>query len=636
MESVKSFLSRIDPFGVPFSFKFKSKESYTTPTGGLFLILFLALTLIVFVYNFIPFYRRGNLTAVYYTLIVPKAERINFVESKSTLSFGLNCWTGTDGTTADQLFKVVFTYHYWSYVDNEYKRKITTLGSHFCTKQDFYNQFNETFDESKIYNYQCLDDRSTTIEGKWASEIFSYIQIEVNAINRSEALLNKIDNYLLENDCKLQIYYSDNTVDILDYRNPFKSYVESSFIQLNPTLSIRRNMLFMNQYLYDDDFLVSIFHDKNEVSKKRTLFSRTEEYSLFQGTKRHQDYTDYLNFAKVYLRADTKKTIIKRKYQKIAEFYADVFSLLLTIYNILIIMFGFLNKFWGQQYLYNKLFFFQDLNLNIYNKEDKIKQLIFITDLNKNNKKNIKNNRNEKDKVSTLKIGRNTSKNIINLSLELPQNKQNLGDFDFNKKIYNTYQDKSYREENKEYNINSENNFINIINTKSINNYLNNNNDKKNNLTTTNKNDIKTDKEFVNIEYEYYLSDYVKTIFSKCKCCESKKLKIKNVLKEKADSLLYNKLDITLYIRNIIFYDIMKNILLDSETKNIINFLEHSIISLSNNEENELSSIYNKYNESDFYKFDNEIIQISNKDEKTKEEIRLMSLSNNHLKKLCI
>ena len=380
MESIKSFLRRIDPFGVPFSFKFKSKEKYTTPTGGLFLILFIALTLIVFIYNFIPFYHRENLTAIYNTLIVPSAERINFTESKSALSFGFNCWTGTDGTTADQLLKVDFTYHYWSYEDNEYTRKITTLGSHFCTKQDFYNQFNETFDESKIYNYQCLDDPSITIEGIWASEIFSYIQIEVKAINKSEILLDKINEYLLENDCKIQIYYSDNTIDIFDYKNPIKSYVEASFIQLNPTLSIRRNIYFMNQYLYVDDFLVSIFHDENEVSKKRTLFSRNEEYSLFQGLKRNEKYTDYGNFAKVYLRADTKKTIIKRKYQKIAEFYADVSSLLLSIFNILIIIFGFLNKFWGEQYLYNKLFFFQDLNLNINNKEDKIKQLIFITD----------------------------------------------------------------------------------------------------------------------------------------------------------------------------------------------------------------------------------------------------------------
>ena len=415
-------------------------------------------------------------------------------------------------------------------------------------------------------------------------------------------------------------------------------YVEASFIQLNPTLSIRRNIYFMNQYLYVDDFLVSIFHDENEVSKKRTLFSRNEEYSLFQGLKRNEKYTDYGNFAVVYLRADTKKTVIKRKYQKIAEFYADVSSLLLSIFNILIIIFGFLNKFWGEQYLYNKLFFFQDLNLNINNKEDKIKQLIFITDLNKNNNDMVKNNRNEKVKISTLKMGSHTSKNIINLSDELPQSKQNIGDFDFNnnEKISNSYQEKSCREEYKDNNINSKNNFINIITTKSISNYLVNNNDKKYNLTTTNKNANKKDKEFVNIEYEYYLSDYVKTIFSKCKCCESKKLKIKNSLKEKANSFFYNKLDITLYMRHIILFDIMKDILLDTETKNIVNFLEHPIISLSNNEENELSLIYNKYNESDFDKFYNEIIRLSNKDEKSKEEIRLMSLSNKHLKKLYI
>jgi len=611
MESIKSFLRRIDPFGVPFSFKFKSKENYTSSTGGLFLILFIFLTLSLSIYYFIPFYHRENITAVYYTLIMPSAERISFSESKSTLAFGFNCWAGNDGTTADQILKIDFKYNIWKLEDNNYKKTISTLGSHFCTKQDFYNQFNETFDATKIYNYQCLDDPSYTIEGIFTSEIFSYIQIEINSRNNSEVLLDIIDNYLLENDCKFQIFYSDNTIDIADYKNPIKSYIEASFIQINPTLSIRRNMYFMNQYLYDDDFLVSIFHDENAVSKKRTLFSRNEDYSLFQGLKRNRNYTDYLNYVKVFLRADTRKTEIKRKYQKITEFYADISTLLITIFKFLIIMFGFLNKFWGEQYLYNKLFFFQDFNLNNYNKKDKIKELIFITDSNKkinlkesqntyidekNEKDNnlIKNFRNEKVEVSILKDDRNTSKNLI---------------------------------------INSKNNFIN---TKSINNFLLNVDTKKKiyNLKTTNKNTIKTDKELINIEYEYYLSDYVKTIISKCKCYESKSLKIKNSLTEKASLFLNNKLDITLYIRNMILFYIMKDILLDSETKNIANFLVHPIISLSNNEENELPSIYNKYNKLDFFKFYQEIIQLSNKNEKTKEEIRLISLSNKHLKKL--
>ena len=671
MESIKAFLRKIDPFGVPFSFKYKSKQNYTTSTGGLFLFIFIAFALIVFVYYFIPFYERKNITAVYYTLILPYAERINFAESKSSLAFGFNCWTANDGTTADQLLKVEFVYHQWKLEDNDYKRTITQLGSHFCTKEDFYNQFNETFEGSKIYNYHCLDDPSITIEGIWTSEIFSYLQIEVNAINKSQELLDKIDNYLLENDCKLQIFYSDNTVDIADYKDPIKSYVEASFIQLNPTLSIRRNIYFMNQYLYDDDFLVSVFHDENEVSIKRTLFSRTEEYSLFQGLKRQKNSTDYLNFAKVYLRADTKKTEIKRKYQKIAEFYADASSLLLTIFNVLIVMFGFLNKFWGEQNLYNKLFFFQDLNLNISNKEDKIKKLIFATDLNNNinlksspnttiidekndkiekNEKNeynntIKNFRNEKIKISNLK-GKYTSKNLNNLFDKLPENEQNIGDFDFNnknnnEKMANSYQEKAYKEEYKEYNVNSINKFNNInINTKINNNFLVETipTTEKNiyNLTTTNDNVIKTNKELVKIKYEYNLLDFIKTIFSKCKCkCyDSKNLKIKNALTERANLILYHKLDIALYIRNMLLFDIMKDILLDSETKDITNFLVHPIISLSVNEETELPSLHHKYAESDFDKFYQEIIKLSNKDEKTIEEIRLMSLSNKHLKEL--
>ena len=81
------------------------------------------------------------------------------------------------------------------------------------------------------------------------------------------------------------MYYTDNTVDINDYENPIKSYIEANFIQLNPTLSIRRNVYFMNQYLYDDDYLMWVFGDDADA-KIKTLYSRYEEYSLYQGIER--------------------------------------------------------------------------------------------------------------------------------------------------------------------------------------------------------------------------------------------------------------------------------------------------------------------------------------------------------------
>ena len=52
-----------------------------------------------------------------------ETERISFADSKTGFAIGLNCWTGNDGTTADQLLKVDHYYVYYKLIDNEYKKR---------------------------------------------------------------------------------------------------------------------------------------------------------------------------------------------------------------------------------------------------------------------------------------------------------------------------------------------------------------------------------------------------------------------------------------------------------------------------------------------------------------------------------
>ena len=649
MESFKSFLCKIDIFGVPYSFKYKSEDKYTTPLGGLVVLLFVTAALILGIYYFIPFYNRKNFTTVYYTLTTPKADRINFAETKAAFSFGLNCWTGKDGTTADQLFNVDFKYIFWKYENNSYNRDIFTLGSHPCTKQDFYNEFNETFESSKIYNYLCLDDPSIPIEGIWTSEIFSYFQFEVNAKNESKELLKKIDDYLYSNDCKFQIYYSDNTIDIEDYDNPIKSYIEAIFIQINPTLSIRRNLFYMNQYLYDDNFLMSVFNEEEKVSTKKTLFSRYEEYSLFQGLTRQNYSTDYLNYVKLFIRADTKKTEVKRRYQKINEFYADASALLITVYEILIIILELINNFWAQQSLSKKIFFFQDFDhkLQINDRKEKIKELLTTTNLRitsdkilrkktyNENFENYKDNKiddfkNIKDFYPSKK-GKYSSNNLNNNFI---QSDETLVDIDnCYQKISNSYIGREYRlteKNNLDTNRQSRNNDICETNAFTENNGINTSSMNKD------KDSDSGEKNEEKIKYSYNLFDKIRGLII-CKCCLSNKIKVKDNLTEKAMTLLDSKLDITLYVRNMMLIDIMNKILLDPETRDIINFLTRPIISLKRDaEEKELSLFYHKYNEADFENFYKEVIQLSNKEIKQKEDIRLLSICNSHLKQINI
>ena len=93
----------------------------------------------------------------------------------------------------------------------------------------------------------------------------------------------------------------------------------------------------MNKHLYDDDSFFSLISNENNDEKElSSIYSRYDEYSLYQGLNRTNTSSDYLNWAKVYFRADTRKIDVKRTYQGIMNFYADTSSLLIAFYDILL------------------------------------------------------------------------------------------------------------------------------------------------------------------------------------------------------------------------------------------------------------------------------------------------------------
>ena len=666
MKSIKSFLRKLDVFGVPYSFKYRDKEKYTTALGGLFVVLFIVAALFMGIYYFIPFYNRKNYTTVYYTLTMAKTEVVNFGVSETAFAIGLNCWTGNDGTVASDLFRIDHKYIYYK-LEEEYQKNTDMISTHQCTKADFYNRYDETFDGSSIYNYQCMDDSDRGIEGIFTSPIFSYYEFDVYAKNDSQALLDKITDYLTENDCKLQIYYSDNTVDISDYEEPIKSYVEAVFIQLNPTLSIRRNIYFMNQYLYDDNYLIWVFGDDDDARYIKTLFSRYEEYSLYQGTTRAKGSSDYTNYAKVYIRADTKRTDVKRKYQKVMEFYADASSLLIALYDVLIIIFNYINQFWAEQNLSKIIFFFKDLEesgLNVKKRGAQIQELLDITGAaaspsktsQKNSSKELliyrnDNSQNLKKKDSkdidslqeevqiyNAKKGKNPDKREKENEKTKPTGKKskakNKGRNNEND-YYDDYSD-NYEKASSNYKGRESKSSFNIkynMNMKNSNKYkYNSKYDDYNESRTEYSNEGEEDFRPEKVEYDFNICEVLGSTV--CRCCQSKELKVKYNLNQKANSILFSKLDIVLYVRNMILLDIMNKTFLGTGIKDVINFLSRPIISLKGKEKNELQIFYNNYKPSDFDKFYNEIGELAQKSDKRNEEKLLISLTNQHLKSL--
>lgn len=308
-------------------------------------------------------------------------EEVNIFQSQSNIAIGLICEGNKMGKFGSyDLLDLYANYILYVKSSNGSYHKIKEKRSlHFCNYDDFYNKNNDQFDYLGMSRLMCLEKKQDIIQGIYSDQIFSYYEFTVAAKN--DSVLKDLDKFLWENDCKLDIYFTDIIIDIDNYKNPMTPYLNNIFIQLNPTLFIKRAMYFINQYFTNDDYLLFVFGDEDEKAEMKTLYSRYEEYYLEMGYNRTDTKpNNYQNYARLYLRADLKKTIIKRKYQKFMEFFADASSILVALYDILFFIFNFIDYFYAYHSLSQQIFFFKDIkeenNYNIFQKKKEIQEII--------------------------------------------------------------------------------------------------------------------------------------------------------------------------------------------------------------------------------------------------------------------
>jgi len=681
METLSHFIKAFDIYGITYSFKYKNKERYQTILGGLIALLFLILVFIVVIYYFIPFSKRKNFTIVYYTMNLASTEEVNIFQSQSNIAIGLICEGNKMGKFGSyDLLDLYANYILYVKSSNGSYHKIKEKRSlHICNYDDFYNKNNDQFDYLGMSRLMCLEKKQDIIQGIYSDQIFSYYEFTVAAKN--DSVLKDLDKFLWENDCKLDIYFTDIIIDIDNYKNPMTPYLNNIFIQLNPTVFIKRAMYFMNQYFTNDDYLLFVFGDDDENVEKKALYSRYEEYYLYMGFNRNETRpnNNYMNYVRMYIRADLKKTIIKRKYQKFMEFFADATSILVALYDILFFILNFFDYFYAYHHLSQNIFFFKDIKhdnkFNIFPQKMQIQEVLsslekreksnnskyFIKD-NKDSKKvliennDLKNSRQEKElysdfEIKDIQIYKNNNPESKYKNLKIFNNdgeEKKSGSKPTNKKILKSLNLKTVKFNNNfnENDLESEDKsqkekiseIIRINNTDLIIKKIKNKIDKYSKESSKEKSssssfDTKNiDAEYISkIESSFNLFEIVVTEF--LKCCVCRRLAIKSKMHENANKLLNNKLDIITYVRNMILFDIITKTILDDDRNNIINLLCRPVISLKNNQKKEFNKFYNNYKEQDFNKFANDINELLKKPKKEGRENKLISLVKGELKK---
>ena len=130
------------------------------------------------------------------------------------------------------------------------------------------------------------------------------------------------------------------------------------------------------------------------------------------------------------MRADTKKTDIRRTYQNLLEFYANISSLLIGIFRVLIFILNYFNNFYAEFSFSNKIFIFKEFENNNFNISKKSNQII-----------------RHKTSIDSYNIN-DTDSSSFN---------SDIGDFYSNEKICGNYELLTYNKNKKNINIDNKN-----------------------------------------------------------------------------------------------------------------------------------------------------------------------------------
>ena len=669
MESILNFLRALDSFGIAYNFRYRDKNKYKTAIGGSFCILFLILVGVLGILTFIPFVNRKNYTIVYYTMNLAETEEVNIFKSESNFAVGLSCEAkkGETRNILDLLNLKTSYVLFQKFLNGSYAKFNKPLITHKCTYNDFYNKYDGEFDYLGLSKYECISSKNFTIQGIYSNEIFSYFEFSVQAKNQSDQLLDTIESFLENNDCKVNFAYTDIIIDLDKYRSPITQYLNQIFIQLTPHLYIKRNIYFMNQYFTTDDNLMYIYGDL--IPEIMPLYSRYEEYSLYQGLNRKTNrLPNFDYFSKVYLRADLKKTIIKRKYQRLMEFYSSCHCLLNAIYKLLGILLNYINNFYGFHALSKFIFFFKELddenNFNINKKSNMIKEVLSIINSKGNILDNKKSKKKDMEKQDILSINKREEEdledikdiqevNLYNNNKKKVQNKNSRNSP--TKTMTFLTKETLEKEENTKKDNNDDENNNNYYQGKTQKykldqkrrknnirirfNFRNNN---ENNLYSSEKMGTNNDKDSIGSNNTKKIDDngHIKNTYNIFElfitqffgCCLLNNLNIKNSAINKAKKILFKKLDVIKYIRNMILFERINQTNINDNEKILMNFFSRPIISVySKEEKNEFEQFYENYEDKDFDNYYEQIIELANKSKKEEKDIKLLSISNEHL-----
>jgi len=542
---IGQLLKKIDYFGVTFLFRVNKADRFQSETGGFWFLMYCIIAV-----TYIAFAAYSYLSGVNFSVAVIDKS----VNPSPVLNFGQNNFTFAVRLTFDNdtsiskhgLDNLINYYTNYVSITPDGKNK-TSFAGRPCIREDFYQKADDPlFNRTKMEDFICFDNIANySIYGIYTDPSLAYFEFNtfLNVSWVTENYTN-VEAIFKANQFKLSMYYIETLYDVSDDVTPIFYSIESIYTYIDLPY-FKRNNINYQQFVYDVDKNVFTPNFKNTTYMKLAL---KEEISVSIAERDSSTLDDKFNLAKFFLRAQNLQKIVKRSYQKIPEVLASMSGLLLNLLIGIGIVMTILNTFKAKQNVMNGILKYKD-NIKDKNKET----LSYLNDSfnDPKIKKIIEETYNKE------RIFKKASPDQDNDSMDFEVKKDEI----FKETIppkeeVNTKQVIDINIDNEVDKINLKERLYSI------------NSDKE---SDSGRKKLPPPKNPFNIN----VSDICCLIF----CCRS--IKKKQLIYETSESKFNYYMDLITYMKKMQEIDIIKYLLLDTDTLNLMNFISKPSVSLT-------------------------------------------------------
>jgi len=331
LKCLKKIIKGCDCFGTFVTFRINKDNELKSLFGGCSTIVYSLIALIYISYMTYHFISRKNIDFINAYRIVESEPFINLTDIGFNFAFGLESADTENPYVEGDIKFFNYSVFLMEWIGEEKIIK-TQIPTKSCTKEDFHHLIDGSFKKSDLDKLFCPDwsGINYTLEGTYMDYYYKYIIIQIGLTKYALDNINDAKNLFITNPFEMAFFFLDNAIDYDNRSKPMPLFLNHLFRTMDFNYVKTTEVLISPVEFYNDE---NIIIDNPSLTRGLTIDSYTDS---FRNSDRNVKKESIVN--QFLLKTSSKIIELRRSYEKLPLFIADLTGILEDILIFLLIV----------------------------------------------------------------------------------------------------------------------------------------------------------------------------------------------------------------------------------------------------------------------------------------------------------